>query len=1520
MAQTEQTTFVVKALEVGFDKVINKLEKVNNTQKRVGKSSNRAGRQVDLFGRKMRGAADMSSNATKNFSKMQQGMDGGGSGGLVRAYALLAANVFALSAAFGVFSRAAQVDTLVESMKQLEIVSGQAIRSTARELQEAAGFGMDFANSMRSTSLALSAGFESDQILALGTVARNAAVSLGRNVPDALDRIFRGVIKVEPELLDEIGLFVRVNEAAAKYASSIGVAAGELTEFQKRQAFLEESLRQGTEKFEAFTNVDIDPFAKLATVFADFAQDALTFVGGVLKPIINFVSNNGSVMVGLFVALAVTILKMVVPAFGQFALQSADRAAMARKEAADHQAQTLQRLKDYKQQQVALNELTIAENKRAAKTARAGSDENRQPLKVRTRAKSKSLEIALGKELEGKARIEVVQQRITDLETKQQFAQRMKNKGSEKELILLKEERDLLIQNNQLENQNATKDLTTPSEGSFSALTAKANEAKMIKADSIGAVAATTELKGFRAGMQSISGAMAIYEAQATAAGIKTNFLGRGFMRAGMFATVMGIKIQAALAPLMPLLLPLTLLLSFGPALLKFFGFFSEEQSALKDANKAAAESFDLLDDKVKHATESIAKFSKEGNFKGIVDATLALKETTLSTITALDEQVDAFNKYQKETGPVIKGINKFFSGLFGDTAQEQIADNTDKLLKQLTVDGNILTSEMSALVGKLRKLEDEDSFFSSTDEEQNKIRDQIRERAKEEVDGFKSAKSAIDGARDSARAFSDSLITKTQVDKPLATFKQITASVQDSTLSVREQKVLLDDIVTDNAVLSMLTEDQRKSLKEAGKDTKARLAVLEQVELTFSRQQELLIKQKTELKQLVSLQKMFNKIAKFSAPIAEINFQITNRIRKLELEGLQRDFQRKVTQTQLTEERVRQLATMGSLVGREKELGLTTEQITSVQSAITSMMTVQTFELEEQVRKATEHLDIQKARMLADKKILQTQINLNTQKSKAVDLQAKLLAFETRGSTKLTPVEELKAALDKETLRLDTAKEDERIQKGLAQIEFDIVEAQLRVLKQRAILLAKEQEAARKAEKEALAQTLGLNSSNFTREGASDYVASLRAQGLGAEVDRFLNLSTEITPDTAEIDDSLTKIKNAGEKAGQAIEKSFVNATDQFAVSLDQLFEKTMSGSSAGEDGLGLMRLFDFAKSEDKDGTPLFDSEIEQMKIFETVILHFAETMKSVFGEQGALAAQMGIFSANIVSIGRSFAESFDADGETANKVETIATAIAASLAQVTQLFSAAMQQRISEIDQLIDAESKRDGKSKESLAKLAQFEKKKEAIKRKEFEITKKLQMAQVVASTAAGIAAALPIFAANPFLGTALIGMIATMGAAQLAIISKLKFNSTPSSAGDTSASSLTIGKRSSDVDVSQGATGGELNYLRGGNTGGGGLGGAGGAMGRRGYADGGIVVGERGPEVISPSGNVDITPNFALGGGAQNINFSINAIDASGVEDVLMNQKGNIIRMLREAANENGERFLETVDTQTYGSNT
>jgi hypothetical protein len=217
---------------------------------------------------------------------------GGGSGGLVRAYALLAANVFALTAAFGVLSRGSEVQVLIASIEQLEIVSGKSITQVGRDLQAASGFSLDLASSLRSVSLATSAGFNAKQIEELGRVAKNASVSLGRDLADGLDRIFRGVIKVEPELLDEIGLFVRVNEAASKYAADLGISVSSLTDFQKRQAFANEALEQGRKKFQAFEDVEVSPLNQLAASLQDIANNAIGVLLERVNPVLKFFQEN----------------------------------------------------------------------------------------------------------------------------------------------------------------------------------------------------------------------------------------------------------------------------------------------------------------------------------------------------------------------------------------------------------------------------------------------------------------------------------------------------------------------------------------------------------------------------------------------------------------------------------------------------------------------------------------------------------------------------------------------------------------------------------------------------------------------------------------------------------------------------------------------------------------------------------------------------------------------------------------------------------------------------------------------------------------------------------------------------------------------------------------------------------------------------------------------------------------------------------------------------------------------------
>jgi hypothetical protein len=86
--------------------------------------------------------------------------------------------------------------------------------------------------------------------------------------------------------------------------------------------------------------------------------------------------------------------------------------------------------------------------------------------------------------------------------------------------------------------------------------------------------------------------------------------------------------------------------------------------------------------------------------------------------------------------------------------------------------------------------------------------------------------------------------------------------------------------------------------------------------------------------------------------------------------------------------------------------------------------------------------------------------------------------------------------------------------------------------------------------------------------------------------------------------------------------------------------------------------------------------------------------------------------------------------------------------------------------------------------------------------------------------------------------------------------------------------------------------------------------GGAMGRKGYADGGMLVGERGPEVVTKE---EIIPNYALGGNnSMNLTFNVSALDGASVQEVLTNNQGAVVGAIRDAANSYGQDFLPDVN--------
>ena len=74
-------------------------------------------------------------------------------------------------------------------------------------------------------------------------------MALGRDVTDSFNRLIRGVTKAEPELLDELGIVLRLEEATTKYAASLNLNRRKVNHSKNHKQLLNEVQRQAENNF-----------------------------------------------------------------------------------------------------------------------------------------------------------------------------------------------------------------------------------------------------------------------------------------------------------------------------------------------------------------------------------------------------------------------------------------------------------------------------------------------------------------------------------------------------------------------------------------------------------------------------------------------------------------------------------------------------------------------------------------------------------------------------------------------------------------------------------------------------------------------------------------------------------------------------------------------------------------------------------------------------------------------------------------------------------------------------------------------------------------------------------------------------------------------------------------------------------------------------------------------------------------------------------------------------------------------
>lgn len=254
----------------------------------------KGGKQVEAetnrIGKAQTRLAQGSASAGRSFAAQSQGL-----GGVVGVYAAAAANVFALTAAFSALNRAAQFETIIRGTEAFASSIGTSATAVLKSIKEITNGQLTLIESAEQANLALSAGFNTDQISELADVANKASKALGRNLSDSFQRITRGAIKLEPELLDEIGIFTRIEPAVQAYAASVGKSASQLTQFERRQAFVNKVIEDGSK---AFKDIDTsvlstqEKFEKLVANFSDLALITGKIIADSLVPLVDFLNKN----------------------------------------------------------------------------------------------------------------------------------------------------------------------------------------------------------------------------------------------------------------------------------------------------------------------------------------------------------------------------------------------------------------------------------------------------------------------------------------------------------------------------------------------------------------------------------------------------------------------------------------------------------------------------------------------------------------------------------------------------------------------------------------------------------------------------------------------------------------------------------------------------------------------------------------------------------------------------------------------------------------------------------------------------------------------------------------------------------------------------------------------------------------------------------------------------------------------------------------------------------------------------
>jgi hypothetical protein len=295
----------VLVTDKGIEVTQKKVEKLNTTTDKVSKTANKAKRNLE-------GVAQRSNRAGKDFSRLSQGM-----GGMVQAYATVAAQVFALTAAYAVLKNAADFRSMEISTENLSTVTGRSFTLITESILKATRGMLDYQEAMATANKIGTVGLDITKIEQLSELAVKASQTFGGTTTDAINRFVGAIQKGETELVKQVGIALNLQQTLNQYAAELGTTAEKLGVFQKQQALANAILVEG-ERVLGGIQIDANPYEQLGASFRDLGIQALQVLK-IIDPVINTLKDSMLLLTLIMVSIGTNIAVKALPAITQFA-------------------------------------------------------------------------------------------------------------------------------------------------------------------------------------------------------------------------------------------------------------------------------------------------------------------------------------------------------------------------------------------------------------------------------------------------------------------------------------------------------------------------------------------------------------------------------------------------------------------------------------------------------------------------------------------------------------------------------------------------------------------------------------------------------------------------------------------------------------------------------------------------------------------------------------------------------------------------------------------------------------------------------------------------------------------------------------------------------------------------------------------------------------------------------------------------------------------------------------------------